>query len=178
MAHALILGMTESGKTTLAKQICRTLGLKGWGTLVLDPIRDPGWECSFLTIDLEEFIRVAKASRRCFLFVDEAGMNCHQWATESIWLATQSRHWGHSCFFIAQRLKLINTTIRAQCRYLYLFNCTRSDGRELADEWNKPQLANSAELERGEYFYCSRFGPVVKKRIFREGGRGWKNQSG
>ena len=165
-----MLGMTESGKTTLAKAFCKRLKDRGWGTLVLDPLRDPAWDATGVFADIVEFLSVAKASRRCFLFVDEAGMNCSQWDIESLWLATQSRHWGHSCVFVSQRAQQIAKTIREQCRFLYLFCCSKSDSKILADEWNRPILETANDLAQGEYFYAPRFGEVARCVLFRPGG--------
>jgi hypothetical protein len=100
------------------------------------------------------------------LFIDEAGMNCGQWDMESLWLATQARHWGHSCFFISQRAINISKTIREQCSFLYLFACSMSDSRLLSDEWNKDGLNAANTLKKGEFFYCLRFGDVKRYKIF------------
>lgn len=158
--------MTESGKTTLAKRLAQSLNNRGWGVLVLDPLQDPGWVADYVGTDLSEFMDLAKRSRRCFLFVDEAGMNCGQWDTDSLWLATQSRHWGHSCYFISQRAIQISKTIREQCRFLYLFACSRSDSKVLADEWNREGLEAANTLQKGEYFYAPRFGEVKRLMVF------------
>ena len=167
MAHGLILGMVESGKTTLAKRIAANLKARGRGVIVLDPLTDPEWKADLVFTDLMEFLDIAKRSRSCFLFIDEAGVNCGQWDTESLWLATQSRHWGHSAFFISQRAQQISKTIREQCRFLYLFACSRSDSKILADEWNRPELEQANTLNQGEYYYAPRFGDIKRFRLFK-----------
>lgn len=166
MAHSLIIGTTESGKTTLAKTLSRKLNSAGYHTLILDPLSDPGWTASFITREPTEFIEMAKDSRSCFLFVDEAGMHCGTHDREMHWLATQSRHWGHSCFFISQRGQQIAKTIREQCRYLYLFACSKSDAKIFADEWNKELILQANTLKQGEFFCVPRFGNVRKMKIF------------
>lgn len=158
--------MTESGKTTLAKRLARKLKSNGFGVLVLDPMKDPEWNADYQTGDLMEFLDIAKRSRSCILFVDEAGMNCGQWDKESLWLATRSRHWGHSCFFITQRAQMVSTTIRGQCRFLYLFGCSKKDSVLLADEWNKPELESANTLKEGEYLYCTKFSEVKRYQLF------------
>jgi DNA helicase HerA-like ATPase len=57
MAHSLILGMTESGKTTLAKRLAQHYKSRGIGVIVLDPLNDD-WPCDFKTADPDEFLRV------------------------------------------------------------------------------------------------------------------------
>jgi hypothetical protein len=127
---------------------------------------DPEWNADFQTGDLTAFLTMARESRSCFLFVDEAGMNCGQWDKDSLWLGTQSRHWGHSCFFITQRAQMLSPTIRGQCRFLYLFNCSKTDSKLLSDEWNKPELESANSLKQGEYLYCSKFSEVQRYQLF------------
>jgi hypothetical protein len=157
--------MTQSGKTTLAKKLAQNIRNRGLGVLVLDPIATE-WPANAVFRDFAEFMETARASRRCFLFVDEAGMNCGQNEKDAYWLATIARHWGHSTIFISQRAIQIAKTMRDQCSYLYLFNCSASDAKTLSDEWNKPELQGAAALAQGEYFYAPRFGEVQKRRVF------------
>ena len=166
MSHGLIIGMTESGKTTLAQKMAQEFMDKGYAVLVLDPLKDPRWKCTFITSDMNEFKDMARRSKRCFLFIDESGDSCGQWEKENYWFATQSRHWGHSVYFIAQRVQMIATTIRTQCSFLYLFNCGKTDCKLLADEWNKPELLGANVLKQGEFFYCNRFTNTRKLSIF------------
>jgi len=166
MAHGLIIGMTESGKTTLAKQLSKEFKDKGWAVVVYDPFMDGGFKCDYRTEDISNLIQVLKKSRRCFVFVDEAGAVCGQHDIETYWLATQSRHWGHNVFFISQRGIQIAKTIREQCRYLMLFSCSLSDSKVLANEWNKKELLSANTLKKGEFFYCPRFEKVRKLNVF------------
>jgi len=134
--------------------------------MVLDPDGDPKWEADIICREVIPFLDIAKRSRSCFLFVDEAGLNCKEWDSDSLWLATRSRHWGHSVFFISQRAKMVGPTFRDQCRFLYLFNCSGKDSEKLADEWNKPELREANTLRNGEYFYAARFREVKKLKVF------------
>jgi len=157
-----------SGKTTLAKRLAASLHNKDKTVLVFDPLGDPDWICDFQTKDFEEFLRVCKMNRSCFLFVDESSTSCGQHDKEALWLATMSRHWGHSSTFIAKRTPLISTTIRYQCGELFLFSCSLTDAKLLSDDWNKAELREAHNLGKGEYFRCSRFSPVTKHALFKE----------
>ena len=163
--HNLIIGQTVSGKTTLAKRICSNLKNQGHGCLVLDPFLDD-WNCHHKTKNVDEFITLAKNSRNCFLFIDESAENLGHYDEHNLWLATRSRHWGHSAFFISQRLQLISVTARTQCSKLYLFNCSLSDSKILSDEYNDKILLTANELGKGEYIYKNRFRPAQKFRLF------------
>ena len=164
MPHVLILGMTESGKTTLAKKLCKDYQKRDIGCIVLDPLQDPGWsdtpdsDLFFQTTDKDQFLASVKASQRCAVFIDESGESVGQYDTQMHWLATRGRHYGHNCHFLSQRGQQIAKTVRDQCGRLYLFCCSFTDGKILADEWNKPELRDASELPQGEFFIVQRFG--------------------
>lgn len=163
MPHVLILGMTESGKTTLAKKLCKDYQKRKIACIVLDPLRDPGWsdapdsDLFFQTVDKDEFLATVKASQRCAVFIDESGESVGQYDTTMHWLATRGRHYGHNCHFISQRGQQIAKTVRDQCGRLFLFTCSLTDAKILADEWNKPVLREAHMLEQGEFFIVGRF---------------------
>lgn len=165
MAHVLILGMTESGKSTLAAQLTRHYKTQGRGVLVLDPLRDPRWISDYQTTDPNEFLEVVKESRSCMVFIDESGESVGQYDTEMHWLATRGRHYGHSCHFVSQRGAQIAKTVRDQCSHLFLFCCSMDDAKLLANEFNKPEIREANTLGKGEYFHVSRFGEVERCRV-------------
>lgn len=169
MAHCLILGMTQSGKTTLAKKLAHGYRARGISVIVLDPLGDPEWpndeEGTFQTRNRADFLRTVKASRQCAVFVDEAGESVGQYDDEMHWLATRGRHYGHQCHFLSQRGQQIAKTVRDQCSKMYLFCCSKTDGKILADEWNQEELRNVNVLGRGEFFVVSRFDPMRKGKV-------------
>ena len=168
MPHCLIIGMTESGKTTLATEICRDYRARGIKTVVLDPMYDQRWSADFLTTDKARFLEVVQnpETRSCALFIDESAELIGQYHDEMFWLATRSRHYGHNTHFIAQRAKQLAKTVRDQCAYLFLFNCSFDDSKELANEFNRMELKEACTLQRGEYFQCPRGGEIQKLRVF------------
>lgn len=166
MAHSLVLGMTESGKTSLAKRIAADLHAKGEPVIVLDPLNDPEWKCGFRSSDSDEFLRVFWASRQCFAFIDEGADVVGRYDDAMRQTATRGRHWGHSCFYISQRGASINTTVRAQCRRLFLFCSASEDCKILAREFNRPELLEATNFPQGHYFYVQRFGPCVRGKLW------------
>lgn len=163
MAHVLIIGMTESGKTTLAKELNAEYKKAGLSSIILDPINDPGWipgENCFVTRDKKKFLDVVKSSRSCAVFVDESGEAVGQYQTEMHWLGTRARHYGHSVHFLAQRSVQIATTVRDQCSIMYLFNCSKKDSLTLADDWNREEIKNAYKLGKGEFFRIRKFHPI------------------
>ena len=158
--------MTLSGKSTLAKRLAESYRANGFKIIVLDPTCANDWPADFQTANREAFIDVVNKSRRCMLFVDEAGEMIGRYAKEMFFLATRARHLGHISHFITQRPKQINPTVRDNCEKLFLFNVSADSAKELANEFNRPELRGANTLKRGEYFYCPRFGGLKKARVF------------
>lgn len=156
--HSLILGMTEMGKTTLARALSAAYRKQGFKNIVLDPLRDPRWSADFITSDGDEFLDIAKRSKRCMLFMDEGSESVGRYNFEMQWTATQSRHWGHSSHFIAQGAVQLAPIVRDQCSRVFLFCCGARNGKLLAEEFNAPELDLCVSLLPGEYFSAVRGG--------------------
>lgn len=166
MTHVLILGMTQSGKSTLAKKIAEKYRDNEVGVLVHDPLADDGWPASFRTSDENEFLDMVWKSRACAVFIDEAGDTAGQHDKDMQKTATRGRHWGHRCHYISQRGTMIARTIRDQCSHLFLFATSLEDCKVHAKEWNRPELLEAAKFAQGEYFHVTRFGDISRGNIF------------
>jgi energy-coupling factor transporter ATP-binding protein EcfA2 len=166
MAHSLILGQTESGKTTLAKRLSKILHESGEPVIVLDPLNDPGWFAGYKTSDPEQFLQAFWKSRGCHAFIDEAGDMVGRFDDTMRKTATRGRHWGHSCYYLSQRGAMVDTTVRAQCRHLFLFTSSIDDCKILAKEFNKPELLQAVDLPQGHYFHAARFQPLQRGKLW------------
>lgn len=166
MAHGLICGMTESGKSTLAKRLSAELIAAGITVLVLDPIQDPGWHTQYATADQSQFLQWYWNSRSCVAFIDESGEAVGRYNDVMNRTATKGRHWGHSNFYIAQEATQIAPLVRGQCSSLYLFTSAAKEGERMAAEFNAPELLQCTTLPRGQYFKAGRFQPVQRGRVF------------
>lgn len=169
-AHVLIVGMTMSGKTTLAKGLAKDYATRGVDVLVLDPLNDPGWPQTrggLITRDKRGFLHYTKQKQQCALFIDESGQEVGKYAKDMGWFATQSRHWGHRCHFITQRVQQIDPTVRGQCSSLFLFRVSKKDSEILAEEYAQDELKQAHTLEQGEFYFYNRFGSVEKGRVFK-----------
>ena len=162
MPHVLITGVTESGKTTLAKRLCWSYSRRGIRTVVLDPLSDPGWNSNYCSTNPVEFLDIVKRSRSCAVFIDESGEMIGHYNDEMFWLATRGRHYGHNCHFITQRPAQISPNVRNQCLKLFLFTVSKDDAKLLSNEWNKPELLEANMLRQFECFSVERFSPVKK----------------
>jgi hypothetical protein len=164
--HMAIYGMTESGKTTLAKELCARYSALGHGTLVLDPLMDPEWKADLIFSDPDEFLEAFWASRSCRAFIDESGEVVGRYDKAMIKTATKGRHWGHSVHYLTQRASLLSKTVRDQCGAMALFCSSKGDGKIHADEWNRDELAQCHTLAQGEYYYCTRFGQIKRLKLW------------
>src|SRR5688572_25247930 len=165
MAHVLIAGITESGKTTLARRLAARYKAQQIGVLVLDPLADPQWPADFRTSDEEEFLHVFWQSRRCVAFMDEGGESVGRYNLSMQKTATRGRHWGHACHYITQRVQQIAPIVRDMCIHLFLFASSKKDGILLANEFNHAELENCNTLEKGEYFHAVKMGPCTKHKL-------------
>lgn len=168
--HTLICGTTMSGKTTLAKKLCSELRAKGNKCLVLTPIGDE-WDADLVTDDPALFMDAFVNNRDCFCFMDEAKETVGKYNAEMTMTANRGRHWGHSCFYIPQRVQAVSPDVRGQCHQIFCFAVGTGDAKILAEEWVQPKLLEAPELNQGEYIHCRRFGKdrkkfAVKGRIF------------
>ena len=166
MAHSMILGMTESGKTTLAKQLATGYMAAGVVVLLLDPLNDPEFPADYRTTDPTEFLDTFWASRSCAVFIDEAGDSVGKFDTLMQKTATRGRHWGHNVHYITQRGTQLSKTVRDQCSNLFLFTTSLSDAKVHADEWNQQEIKAANSLKQGDYYHVTRFGQLVKRSAF------------
>jgi len=163
--HSLIVGMTESGKTSLAKQIALKLQKQGAPTMVLD-ILGSEWEgANYQTSNIHDFMEYVQQARDCYIFIDESG-EVGKLASEFYWLATRSRHYGHSVFFITQRSNQMKPIIRSQCRQLFLFCSAKNDCKILYEDFNYKELLEGNNLAQGTFFHAQRFGTCKKIKLF------------
>jgi hypothetical protein len=171
MSHSLIVGTTQSGKTTLAKMLCHRYSENGIRTLVLDPLGDPDWNADFKTRDADEFLSIAKQNQQCALFVDESSEAINKYDREKEWITTRSRHWGHKAHLIGQRATQINMTARGQCALAWIFWVGYDDAKALSQEFKGLNPDMIGNLKQLEFLKVDRFSGPKKYRIVFKGGK-------
>ena len=162
--HALFVGMTESGKTSLAKIMAKEIKEQGYNVIVLDPLMDE-WPCDYITREADEFLEVAKTNTQCLCVIDEAGESVGHFDKQRHWLATRGRHFGHTCFFLAQRAQMISPNVRDQCGVAYIFRVSNDDSKILANEYGYDELKKLNNLAQFEFYVCGRFKGIQKYRL-------------
>lgn len=182
--HALILGQTESGKTTLAKILARRLRASARTVVIHDPVFDLEWPCSRRFDRVDQLSDAIKTMRQCHVFVDESAVAFDNGkCLDFTWFTARSRHWGHSFYLMAQRMVDVPKTMRDQCNRLFLFRSSRSDGQQHADEWNVPQLAECHTLKQWQFYHVDRHGrcdlmEIVARRDIRHVAHGSRGAGG
>ncbi len=169
--HSSIYGRSGSGKTTLAILMCHELLRRGHEVGVLDNMTDERWklegyELAIQTTNKSEFVKFAKKNKGLFLFVDEGSDEIGRNPPPEIqWLATKSRHFGHSVTFISQAATQMSNVVRAQCSNCYIFKCGEKMKELLAEELCEPELKNAHQLGPGEFLAVREHKGVYKGRV-------------
>lgn len=160
--HVLFCGVTESGKTTLARAVARDLHASGQNVIIYDPVgtntAGGGWpvgEGAILFSDFGEFAEYVSRDdvRGAHLFIDEAGDHFGVGNKENHWLLTRGRHFFLYVYLIAQRPKMLAPTARTQCSRTYAFRMAPEDMREVfADNGHAPPEKNQKPLDQGDFY--------------------------
>lgn len=171
MSHGTIAGMTESGKTHLAKMALGPIFAKRVRVIVLHKPKEiwPKESCHWQTSDPEEFLayyeRVARYNEKegasAVAFMELSDSDATKYDIRFHKLFTQGRHDGFRCFFMTQRAASVHPAIRENCSLIYLFNCAVKAGIVWAEEFNDDKLKLTANLP-AHHFICkqSRFAPA------------------
>lgn len=157
MSHSLIIGMTESGKSTLAKLIVKQAKKRGVKTAILDPLKDPHFGADFQAQNGEEFLAWAKSNKSAVLIIDEAGTAVGRYNVAMQWVVTTARHLGHSSVLVCQGTSQLSPLIRGQCTTCYLFSSTAQTVKIISEDFNSPELMKMSRLNRGEFYIISRY---------------------
>jgi hypothetical protein len=167
--HVLICGRTESGKSTLAKELGSELRLAGEEVFAYNPTlelgythRDDhgragaGWEHHDPDVFAAEIARRIATPQRRWIIVDEAHEFFTRGDCQHAWIGTRGRHYGLNVIAITQAGQQLHPTVRGQCGTLYLFPCSLNDAAFLANQFGKRQLEDVVNLPNGSYFKVSR----------------------
>jgi len=170
MPHTLIVGMTRSGKTTLARDLLKILKGRGFGIVVLETRKfaSPNdWPvCDRFYTDPEEFNKAILRSRHCVCVCEEAGEYLHNHEKQWHWWGTSSRHLKHQFIFISQRAAQIAVTVRTQCDVVFVFRSNKDDVLTLSRDFDNDEILKSSRLDRGQYLKVPKFGEVEQGRVF------------
>jgi len=165
----MILGITGSGKTTLARDIAATAKMKKRRVVVFDPfLHSEGntWSCDFITADLDRFCAVVfnPKNQGLVVMIDEAGTALDRDADYNR-LATLSRHSKHDVYFIAQQPTMLLPVIRCNCDQAFIFRVGGTFPKLLAAELAAPEIERAATLEKYHYLWWRDFSKISEHKI-------------
>ncbi len=173
MAQTLIVGMSESGKTTMLLYILEGLRAKGFPVMALtsEPSDVPRLQkvADFVTMDKDHFLTVFDAPKTWGVVaaIDEGADTVGRYDLEMRAIATKGRHKA-LCFFSAQLATDMNPSVRKNCRHVIAFYQDGTSADLLAKEYGHPQLRDACRLKQFEYIKASRFGEcrrgIIKPR--------------
>jgi ABC-type glutathione transport system ATPase component len=168
--HWLIVGMTESGKSTLARSLAREYAAGGHVPIVLDVTRNREWGSTAIIFDdpdaLLAYVRDPEKCLRQPIFVEEAGLSIGKYQSQFQWLTTFSRHHGMRCHIVAQRAEMVDKTTRSQCTNLAAFGLSFDDAKAYAREFNGPEIMQCVSFKPGTYIHKTRYAPGVVRKVF------------
>lgn len=155
--HALYVGVSLSGKTTLMRAIARELAGKGQSGAVFDPVGSAtaggqwpeGWP---IFDDPDAFIDFATDPKntRLHLFVDEASEIFGHEQKENFWLLTKGRHFGLFLHVGTQRPNKVHPDVRTNCHRCYMFRLALEDAREIGMDYGHSNI-HKISLDTGDF---------------------------
>lgn len=168
MPHGAIIGMTTSGKTTLAMQFARDFRKLDIPTLVLHKPRE-AWseECaSWQTSDPEKFLAKFASCQGHACFMELADGSVDKYDSRFHKCFTEGRHDGHRCYYLSQRAATVHPAIRENCIQLCLFTVTSSAAKIWAEEFNDLGLMQAVDLPPYVFLHKeNRYSPLVKRKL-------------
>lgn len=167
--HTLVVGKTDSGKSSAVQRLCREfIKPSGRPILLLDPKKDPAFLADFMTANAAEFMREvrARAGEQCAVIMDESAKTAGQWAGEMAEVATMNRELGHRGFFITQRAAKLDKDIVLNCSNLMVFRSSGRDCKVLAEDFGRSEILEAVNYDQGVYLWVPSFGPLSRRRLF------------
>ena len=168
--HWLIVGMTESGKSSLARAMAKEYANVGHRPIVLDVTRNREWgPTAIIFDDPDKMLEYVKDPRQCLrqpLFLEEAGLSLDRCQSQFLWFTTFSRHHGMRCHIVAQRAEMVNKTVRSQCANLAAFGLAFDDAKAYAREFNGPEIMKCTTFRPGTYIHKTRYAPGEIRKLF------------
>ena len=153
--RVLIVGVSESGKTTLANRLIKD---SPYPVYVRDPLRSQ-WSRNDGFFETEaELRKLHVTGAPCVVVVDEANDFFTKSTPENMWIFTRGRHMGMLPIAITHYVKMLQPVVRDQATDLYVFESSIQTAALLAEMYNQPALEDAPNLRQGEYLHVRREG--------------------
>lgn len=158
MVRGAIIGMSLSGKSTLAKHLSRAYWKnKKIRSFVLDPNLEQYGPHALVTNDEPKFWDMVWKTRGALVIVDEAAETIAR-NDDLTPVFTRLRHLGHKLLVIAHRATNLTPIMREQVDTVYLFRQSEKNCEIFAEIMAEPGLLDARNLPKYRYIYCELYG--------------------
>jgi hypothetical protein len=154
--HTLYTGVTQSGKTTMARLISRQLAAQGQTGIVFDPMgthtAGGGWGFKEIHHDPYVFLERLEDPKltKAHVFVDEAHKLLGHEMKENFWMMTEGRHFGLFMHILTQRPNKVHPDVRSQCERCYMFRLAQDDAAEIGKDYGHSGV-HKISLDKGDF---------------------------
>lgn len=155
--HTLFTGVTQSGKTTLARLNARACVKRNIPTVVYDPLGTAtaggGWgEGVTVYHDIEPFLELMynPEFKDTMIYVDEAHHIFGHDNKEHLWLLTEGRHHGMNFNLITQRPTKLHPDARSNCGVCFMFRLAHDDARAVGNDFGHSDI-HKIKLDKGDF---------------------------
>lgn len=175
MAHGLIVGISGTGKSSLAKWLARALkSTPGFYVAVLDKLRDPDWCGHLVTHDPDvywrQIIKVARPLKKKIALIYEESRLSKARDDEALSLAAAAgRHPGIKLWPIAQRLAHVHPDVRENVAERWIFRIESDDAVAMAKGLRLDALREAADLPNLHFFRIRAGQPLQRGHLTFDG---------
>jgi DNA helicase HerA-like ATPase len=154
--HTLYTGVTQSGKTTLARTIERELFSSGHRTIVYDPLGTStaggDWASDEVYDNLDEFIDIIyhPDTVDAHVFIDEAHNLLGHADKTHYWLLTEGRHHYLTLHLMTQRPNKLHPDVRTNCGQCMMFRLSSNDASLIGADFGFNGL-DKIKLDTGDF---------------------------
>ena len=169
MPHSIFVGITETGKTTLARYQARKFRKLGHTVVVHDPVQTQtvggGWgDGSIIYDDFDSMLDALDNFKhgKAHVFIDEAGDYFGVGDRDRQWILTRGRHMGYNVNLIAQRPKMIAPNVRNQATFGYIFRISPDDLDDIGQDFGHSGLGKTL-IDQGEFLVLTTYTPKIER---------------
>ena len=155
--HSAYIGVSQSGKTTLARAMARGLSDAGHRVVVYDPLGTPtlggAWgDKAELYEDVDLFMDLMHSDDfgNAHVFIDEAHHIFSHTQKENLWILTQGRHYGLNVNLLTQRPTKVHPDARTNCGRCYMFRLAFDDVKAIGNDYGHSDL-HKINLDKGDF---------------------------
>lgn len=165
MTRGAIIGMSLSGKTTLAKHLSREYWRRHKiRSFVLDPNNEVYGQHAMVFTDEPKFWETVWKTRGALIIVDEAAETINR-DDDLTPVFTRMRHLDHKLLVVAHRSTNLTPIMREQVDTVYLFRQSEKNCEIMAEIFADPELCKATSLPKYQYIYAALYEKAKLKQV-------------